>query len=137
MNENEEIRNHLKEMLKWFHNLCVENDICYYALGGTLLGAMRHQGFIPWDDDIDLGLPAMLFGWPALGAIEKSKQVASTTIGAALFQCADLAVLGITGRFSLLTIAILRGVTELVLFTSRLVLTRYYKSEFNTIGESK
>ena len=45
------------DMLQIFHSICDELDLQYYALGGTLLGAVRHGGFIPWDDDIDLGMP--------------------------------------------------------------------------------
>ena len=52
-----ELQNRLLSMLKWFHDFCVEHDLRYYALGGTLLGAIRHKGFIPWDDDIDVGMP--------------------------------------------------------------------------------
>lgn len=44
-------------MLKWFDSFCRENGLTYYALGGTVLGAVRHEGFIPWDDDVDVGMP--------------------------------------------------------------------------------
>lgn len=44
-------------IFKQFRQLTSTLNINYIALGGTLLGAIRHQGFIPWDDDMDVGIP--------------------------------------------------------------------------------
>ena len=52
-----EVQSKLLDMLVWFDRFCWENGLRYYALGGTLLGAVRHKGFVPWDDDIDLAMP--------------------------------------------------------------------------------
>lgn len=41
-------------IMKYIDNLCRDNGIIYYIMGGTALGAVRHGGFIPWDDDLDI-----------------------------------------------------------------------------------
>ena len=51
------VQEKLLAMLQWFDSYCQKHDICYYVAGGTMLGAIRHGGFIPWDDDVDVVIP--------------------------------------------------------------------------------
>ena len=46
----------LIDILHYFDNVCRKNNIKYTLIGGSLIGAIRHKGIIPWDDDIDVGL---------------------------------------------------------------------------------
>jgi lipopolysaccharide cholinephosphotransferase len=63
MNENmremttKEVQRLSLDILQDFHDYCVSNNLHYSLSGGTLLGAIRHNGFIPWDDDIDVQMP--------------------------------------------------------------------------------
>ncbi len=57
----EELHSVLLEIAKAFHDICERNKIPYFMLGGTMLGAVRHKGIIPWDDDMDFGVPREYF----------------------------------------------------------------------------
>lgn len=52
--EVKEVQNKILEVMKFIDKLCRDNGIVYFIMGGTALGAIRHGGFIPWDDDLDI-----------------------------------------------------------------------------------
>ncbi len=60
MTDNEyllKIHGEILEIMDVIHAMCIENHLKYYLTGGSLLGAVRHKGFIPWDDDLDIAMP--------------------------------------------------------------------------------
>ena len=49
-----DVQEKILDTMKYIDKVCRENGIVYYIMGGTALGAVRHSGFIPWDDDLDI-----------------------------------------------------------------------------------
>ena len=65
------------EIFRQFIEICNENSLRYFVVGGTALGAVRHKGFIPWDDDIDVALPR--------GDYEKFLSIAQSSLPGNMF----------------------------------------------------
>lgn len=57
-----DVQNKILEIMKFIDRICRENNIVYYLMGGTALGAIRHGGFIPWDDDLDIFMTPAEYG---------------------------------------------------------------------------
>ena len=68
-----DVQNKILETMKYIDALCRRHDIEYYIMGGTALGAVRHGGFIPWDDDLDIFMtPANYEKFKAVFEADKS-----------------------------------------------------------------
>lgn len=57
MTDNEKVQKLTLYTLNTFIEYCEKYNLKYYFTGGALIGVMRHKGFVPWDDDIDIGMP--------------------------------------------------------------------------------
>ena len=85
------------------------------------------RAFIPL---LFFSFPAMLYGWPALGSIGKSKETTRTTVTTAGIQIAGLVILLLLNQFTVINLAILRGTTELFMLAMRYGYCRKFMSEF-------
>ncbi len=52
-----DIQQQILNLFSVFRDICKRHNLTYFAIGGTCLGAVRHKGFIPWDDDMDVAMP--------------------------------------------------------------------------------
>ena len=77
-----------------------------------------------------ISFPAMLFGWPALDPIDKHRETTITTVISAIVQVFGLFLLILTKHFTLINIAVLRGLTEILLLTLRSSLCFRYRNEY-------
>lgn len=130
--------NLIKKIVKIFAPVLVLGCVLFFVFGeyGLLIvGGERYisatstlHGLIPV---LFFGFFAVIFGWPSLGAIGKVKENSLTTVVASLFQIAAVVILVVIGRVTLLSLAIIRSMAEIILFLMRFYYFQYYKSEFN------
>lgn len=108
-----------------------EADLLLRLIGGLQYAgaASVFRSLIPV---LILSFPTMLCGWPALGAIEKQRQVTATTVLAAILQAGGLVLAWVVGCFTLQTIALIRCLSELVLLLSRVCFCVKFKYMFAT-----
>ena len=105
-------------------------DLILGLVGGEKYAAVASlfRWFIPL---LFISFPAMLFGWPVLGAIEKSKETTQTTVITAVLQTGGLVALKAVGGFTLVNLAILRAATELFMCTLRAGCCYKYRKMFS------
>lgn len=128
----------IKKILKIFMPVVTVGClICYFGAELILLivGGEQYVAAIPvfrcMIPVMFFSFAAMLFGWPTLGPIGKSKETSMTTIVTAVAQVAGLMVLIAVDQFHLVYIALLRGATELLMLTLRVSVCVRFRHEYN------
>lgn len=128
----------IKKILKYMVPILTMGCICVFFMAEiilNILGGKEYVNAVPvfrWLIPVlFFGFLAILFGWPTLGVIGKTKETTATTVISAIVQIICLAILIVTNRFTLITVAIVRSVTELVLFSTRFGCFLKYKNILN------
>ena len=128
----------IKKVLKIFMPIVLAGCIFSYLfanIGFMILGGEKYLNAVPvfrlLIPTLFFGFPAIIFGWPALGAIGKEKETTTTTIIAISVYIIFVIGLIVTKSFTITNIAIGRSITEIVLFGTRYLFYRKYKSLFN------
>ena len=128
----------IKKVLKIFMPIVLAGCIFSYFfanIGFMILGGEKYSNAVPvfrlLIPTLFFGFPAIIFGWPTLGAIGKAKETTVTTIIAISVYIIYIVRLIVTKSFTITNIAIGRSITEMVLFGTRYWFYRKYKSLFN------
>ena len=130
--------NIIKKALKFYMPIVILGCIAAYLftpLGMNILGGEKYSSAIPI---FRLLIPCLLFGflaniigWPILGAINKQKEVTLTTVVSVSVNIGLLLILLFVDKFTLVNIAIVRVITEIVLFSMRYIFYKKYRNELN------
>jgi PST family polysaccharide transporter len=127
----------LKKVCRIFVPVLVLGCIALYFLSGLAILIVAGEKYLDAVGVLRMlipvllfSFPAMLLGWPALGAVGRVKETTATTVISAVFQCAGLGMLILAGHFTIVNIALLRCATEFVLLAGRLGFCIRFRKEF-------
>ena len=133
--------NLIKKILKIFLPIITVGCIATFFLAKPVLMILGGEKYLPGVPILQMLIPnlfvgflAIIYGWPTLGAIGKEKEATKTTIYAIMVHILLLVILILTKNFTLYTIAVVRVITEFVLFGTRYFYYRKYKELFNNGG---
>ena len=131
----------IKKILKIFLPIITVGCIATFFLAKPVLMILGGEKYLPGVPILQMLIPnlfvgflAIIYGWPTLGAIGKEKEATKTTIYSIIVHITLLVILILTKNFTLYMIAVVRVITEFVLFGTRYFYYRKYKELFNNGG---